>query len=487
MNGAGREIPPLWGTASKAGFALTCVTTALLLVLSGFSYFLVRDVSDIGGSHAIASGPSIGAQNILLMGLESRTDWNGNVLSPDILAAMHAGSVRGVTQQGVGGNDTNTLILLHIAAGGNEVTGFSIPRDDWVTFAGTLGPQQQGKVDQAYGVSMYYEQAKLRSTQLSQDQIAYQGNEAGRAAAVATVEQLTGVHIDHFAEINMVGFYELAKVLGGVNVCLRHRVEDSYSGADFPAGYQHLAAAQALAFVRQRHGLPNGDLDRTRRQQAFLTSVLHQLRAEGALNDLTKIQALLSVAQQYVITDAGWNLMDFAAQMRTLDTKDMDFHTLPISGYGEMDGQDANLVNPAQLQQIVHNAFYPPPPAPAPAQSSAPAVAPAKVTVSVLNGGQVAGLAARISAALTGLGYRAGHVGNTAPRAATAVVYGTKAAGNAERIAATFGLTATPDATLPPAQVRVLLGTDATEVPAALANATHPAAPPSINGVPCVD
>lgn len=339
MNGAGREIPPLWGTASKAGFALTCVTTALLLVLSGFSYFLVRDVSDIGGSHAIASGPSIGAQNILLMGLESRTDWNGNVLSPDILAAMHAGSVRGVTQQGVGGNDTNTLILLHIAAGGNEVTGFSIPRDDWVTFAGTLGPQQQGKVDQAYGVSMYYEQAKLRSTQLSQDQIAYQGNEAGRAAAVATVEQLTGVHIDHFAEINMVGFYELAKVLGGVNVCLRHRVEDSYSGADFPAGYQHLAAAQALAFVRQRHGLPNGDLDRTRRQQAFLTSVLHQLRAEGALNDLTKIQALLSVAQQYVITDAGWNLMDFAAQMRTLDTKDMDFHTLPISGYGEMDGQ----------------------------------------------------------------------------------------------------------------------------------------------------
>jgi LytR cell envelope-related transcriptional attenuator len=104
----------------------------------------------------------------------------------------------------------------------------------------------------------------------------------------------------------------------------------------------------------------------------------------------------------------------------------------------------------------------------------------------VLNGGQVTGLAARISTALTGLGYRAGHVGNTAPQAATAVVYGTKVAGNAERIAATLGVTATPDATLPPAQVRVLLGTDATEVPAALSNAA-PAAPSSVNGVPCVD
>jgi LCP family protein required for cell wall assembly len=351
-------MPPLWGSASKAGFALSCVAAALLLVISGFSYFLLRDVAGIGGSHAIASGPSIGAQNILLMGLESRTDWNGNVLSPDILAAMHAGSVRGVLA-GVGGNDTNTLILLHISAGGTRVTGFSIPRDDWVSFAGTIGPQQQGKIDQAYGVSMYYEQAGLRTSRLSQDQIAYQGNEAGRAATVATVEQLTGVQVDHFAEINMVGFYELAKVLGGVYVCLRHPVRDPYSGADFPAGYQHLAAAQALAFVRQRHGLPGGDLDRTRRQQAFLSSVIHQLRAQGVLSDLTKIQAMLSVAQRYVITDSGWNLTDFAAQMRTLDARDLDFRTLPISGYGVMGGQDVNIIDPARIKSIVHDAFYP--------------------------------------------------------------------------------------------------------------------------------
>jgi LCP family protein required for cell wall assembly len=369
--------PPLWGAAGKAGYMLACAVAALLLALSGFSYFAVKDVAGIGGSHAIPSGPSMGEQNILLMGLESRTDWNGNVLSPDILAAMHAGSVRGVTQEGVGGNATNTLILLHIPADGASITGYSIPRDDWVTFAGVPGPQQQGKIDQAYGVSMYYTEERLRSVSahLSRDQIAYLGNEAGRAATVATVEQLTGVHIDHFAEVNMVGFYDLAKVLGGVNVCLNHPVRDSYSGADFPAGYQHLYAAQALAFVRQRHGLLGGDLDRTRRQQAFLYAVFRQLRTDGMLGDLGRFQALLSVAKRYVITDSGWNLMDFASRMRALTDGNLAFRTLPVSGFGTIEHQDVNIVDPARIRQVVKNGFYPP----VPASTSRPA--PAGLTV----------------------------------------------------------------------------------------------------------
>jgi LCP family protein required for cell wall assembly len=350
------------GIAGRLGYVLSCAVAAVVLLISGVSYFAVRDVASIGSSHAIISGPSIGAQNILLMGLESRRDWNGNILPPGILAALHAGSAQAVAN-GVGGNDTNTLILIHIPAGGRKAIGFSIPRDDWVNFAGTVGPQQAGKIDQAYGVSLYYEEAKLRAQDpgMSQDQLAFLGNEAGRTAAVATVEKLTGVHIDHFAEVNLDGFYELAKVLGGVEVCLNHPVHDANSGASFRAGYQHLDARQALAFVRQRDGLPNGDLDRTHRQQAFLDSVMHQLRVEGVLSDLTKMQSLLSVAQQYLITDAGWNLLDFATQMRDLTSGNLVFRTLPIQGYAKIDGQDANVVNPASIQTIVHAAFYPRP------------------------------------------------------------------------------------------------------------------------------
>ena len=462
---------PLWGAAGKAGYALSCVAAALVLAVSGFSYFVVRDVSSIGGSHAILSGPSIGAQNILLMGLESRTDWNGNILPNDILNALHAGSRQGV-ENGVGGNATNTLILLHIPAGGKKAVGFSIPRDNWVNFADTLGTQQVGKIDQAYGVSLAAKESELRTQDpgISQNQIAYQGNEAGRAATVATVEQLTGVHIDHFAEINLDGFYELAKVLGGVEVCLNHSVPyDPNSGFyAHKAGYQHLSAAMALAFVRQRDGLLNGDLDRTHRQQAFLDSVMQQLRTEGVLSDLTKINSLLSVARQYVITDSGWNLLDFATQMRSLTSGNLTFRTLPIVAYETIDGQDANQIDPALIQQLVQETFYPAPSASS-SSSSQPAgttaaakAAAAKTTVDVYNGGSTPGLAGQVSTALVKDGYQAGQIGNTSALATTEVLYGTGSAASASKIAALFGVTATASSTVAAGHVEVMLGANAT-------------------------
>jgi len=497
---------PLWGAAGKAGYALSCVAAGLVLAVSGFSYFVVRDVSSIGGSHAINSGPSIGAQNILLMGLESRTDWNGNILPNDILNALHAGSRQGV-ENGVGGNATNTLILIHIPAGGKKAIGFSIPRDDWVTFPQTYDGQTQGKIDQAYGDALAAEESQLRqqNSGLSQNQVAFQGNEAGRAAAVATVESLTGVHIDHFAEVNLDGFYELAKVLGGVEVCLKNPVPlDTYSGFYArKAGYQHLNARMALAFVRQRHGLLNGDLDRTHRQQAFLDSVMQQLRTEGVLGDLTKINSLLSVARQYVITDSGWNLLDFASQMRSLTSGALSFHTLPIQGYETIDGQDANQVNPAYIQQLVQETFYPAPRTPGSASprpastASVSAADAARTIVDVFNGGSTPGLAGQVSAALVKDGFKAGQIGNAGALTTTQVLYGTGSAASAGKIAGLFGVTATASANVAAGHVQVNLGSDA-KVPGAAPAASSSAVPlptagaqggavSAKNGIPCVD
>ncbi|HEY8042941.1 MAG TPA: LCP family protein [Streptosporangiaceae bacterium] len=496
----GTGPPP--GPVARTWYFVSCVGAALVLLVSGVSYLVIRDVGSIGGSHAITSGPSAGAQNILLMGLESRRDWNGNILPGGILAKLHAGNAQAVAN-GTGGNDTNTLILIHIFAGGKKAVGFSIPRDDWVHFAGTVGSQQVGKIDQAYGVSMFFQQAKLRQQHpaMGQDQLAFLGNESGRHAAVATVEKLTGVRIDHFAEVNLDGFYELAKVFGGVEVCLNHAVRDPRSGAHFHRGYQHLDAAQALSFVRQRDGLPNGDLDRTHRQQAFIDSMMHQLRTQGVLGDLTKLTALLSVAKQYVITDAGWNLLDFATQMRGLTGGNLVFRTLPIKGFATIDGQDANVVSVPQIQSIVHAAFFPKP-APRPARHHA--AAPLKpsataTTVDVLNGSRTTGLAGRVSAALVRAGYRAGAVGNTPARAVTSVSYGTGASANAAAIAAMFGVTAVPGASLAPGHVQVLLGAGAVLPGALTARAPQPA--PTViptagpqggaviarDGIPCVN
>jgi len=477
----------------------SCIVAALILVVSGFAYQTVRAVLSIGSSNAIASGPSTGAQNILLMGIESRRYWNGVILPPSILAKLHAGSAQAVAN-GVGGNDTNTLILIHVFPDGKRAVGFSIPRDDWVQFADTIGPQQQGKIDQAYGVSMFYREQQLtqQNPNININTLGTEGNEAGQAAAVATVERLTGVHIDHFAAVNLYGFYEIAQVLGGVEVCLKHPVNDPNSGADFPAGYQHLDAAQALAFVRQRDGLPNGDLDRTHRQQAFLDSVIHQLRTEGVLSDLTKIQALINVARQYVITDSGWNLLDFAADARNLTNANLVFHTLPIAGYATIDGQDANQVNPSYIKSIVHATFYPKPARQTSGTSQSSASAQARdTTVDVFNGGQTVGLAHNVSAALVKAGYRAGQIGNTSYRSTTAVVYGPSAQPEAARIAGLFGVSAVPGATVPTGHVQILLGSDATLPTIPSVSLSSPSVIPTSgpqggavaakNGIPCVN
>jgi LCP family protein required for cell wall assembly len=478
----------------------------VVLAVSGFSYFVVHDVSSIGGSHAINSGPSIGAQNILLMGLESRTDWNGNVLPNDILNALHAGSRQGVLYEGVGGNATNTMILIHIPAGGKKAIGFSIPRDDWVTFPETYDGQHTGKIDQAYGDALAEKESEVRQQhpKMSQSQVAFQGNEAGRAATVATVESFTGVHIDHFAEINLDGFYELAKVLGGVEVCLKNPVPlDTYSGFYAKkSGYQHLTAKMALAFVRQRHGLTNGDLDRTHRQQAFLDSVMQQLRTEGVLSDLGKINSLLSVAKQYVITDSGWDLLDFATQMRSMNSSNLTFHTLPIVAYATIAGQSANQVDPALIQKLVQETFYPAPVASGsgrPKAASSPSVnaaVAAKTIVDVYNGGSTPGLAGQVSDALVKDGFKAGLVGNTGVLTATQVLYGTGSSAGAGQVAKLFGVSATASTEVAAGHVQVMLGGNATVPGATPSSSSSAVALPTTgvqggavnakNGIPCV-
>jgi hypothetical protein len=325
---------------------------------------------------------------------------------------------------------------------------------------------------------------------------------------VDTVESLTGVHIDHFAELNLDGFYELAKVVGGVEVCLLHPVPyDPYSGFSAKhAGYQHLSAKMALAFVRQRHGLTNGDFDRTKRQQAVIDSVTHQLRSDGVLSDLGKLNDLLNVASHYLITDQGWNLLDFISQMRGLSLGNVSFRTLPEVAPITIDGQDANEINVPQIQQLIQQAFYP---APKSAASSSPSAqdtaANRQITVDVLNGGNTPGLAGQVSAALVKEGYTAGQITNASPLTTTEVLYGTGAGPNAAKIASMFSVTASASSTVAAGHVEVLLGADAT-LPATLpatgaSSSPSPSAssaPPSStapgagtvnakNGIPCVN
>ena len=478
------------GIAGKAGYAVACGLSAVVLVVSGFAYYVRAQVNSIGGSDVISGGPQTGAMNILLMGLESRTDYDGNILPADLLAAMHAGSVQGV-ENGVGGQDTNTLILIHIFAGGQKAVGFSIPRDDWVTFPQPYDGQSQGKIDQAYGLAWAQSLNQTANSSMSKDQRYLQANEAGQAATIATVTALTGVHVDHFAEVNLAGFYELAQTFGGIEACLKsynggQNLHDANSGFNQPhAGYLYLSPPQALAFVRERDNLPNGDLDRTHRQQAVIDYVIWKLEHEGIFSDLGQLTSLLGVAKKYVITDSGWQILTFATEMKALTGKNLTFQTAPvITTDGQMDGQTVNLVDPAAIKQVVQNTFYPPPPVTQPTASTSPgnpvSLPASAITVDVYNGGGTPGLAGQLSQALTSAGFKAGKVGNIASQPSTQVLYGTGAEASAAKIAGYFnGVAATAGSSVAAGHVEVLLGTGATSVPPGIGSATSSASPAS--------
>ena len=349
-------------TIAIVSVAMTFLSLSFYLFAKGAGSAIPRS-SVLNGSKKSPHGDT----NILLLGLDSRLDNNGNDLPRNLLDIMHV-----VSSSAIGGYNTNTMILIHIPADGSHAVAISIPRDDYVDVTG-YGPQ---KIKEAYGLAKYSSELKLIKAGVQNPDREKQSRDVGRALTIATVATLLNVPIDHFAEVNLVGFYDLANAIGGVQVCLNHAVNDSqYSGAILPAGLQTITGAQALAFVRQRHGLPNGDLDRTHRQQAFITGVITKFRTQGLFGDLGKLQSLLNVAQKDVVIDTGWDVLGFLPQAKALTGGHITFHTLPIEGYAMRNSQSVNLIDIPTVQKFTHNLFYP---APKSTASPSPSLSTAK-------------------------------------------------------------------------------------------------------------
>jgi LCP family protein required for cell wall assembly len=337
--------------ARKIAVALSI---AVVVSSGGFHFFSKAASSAIPRSKVLQGAKQSlnGDTNILLLGLDSRRDNDGNPIPKEISKLLHVGPVS------VGGYNTNTMILIHLPAGGKKAVAISIPRDDYVNVPG----YGMKKIKEAYGYAKYAEDSRLYKEGIQQPAREHLARDAGRAAAITTVSQFLGVPIDHFAEINMIGFYDLANALGGIQVCLNKAVNDTqYSGAVFPAGLQTITGADALKFVRQRHGLPNGDLDRTHRQQAFIAGVITKFRTQGIFSDIGKISGLLNVAKKDVVIDSGFDVLGFLPQAKALTSGNIKFHTLPIEGYVMRNGQSVNLVDEIKIKKYVQELFNPKP------------------------------------------------------------------------------------------------------------------------------
>ena len=450
--------------ARMARRAAAVLTATTVLAGTGAGWVTYRGALDgITTSNALDGGPvSTGdTENILIMGLDSRLDQHGNPLPEDIYEALHAGD------ETVGGYNANVLIVVHLPGDGGPATAFSIPRDDYVDVAGCDVDPCKGKVKQAYGWAYQREMESLEAEGTSEDPSwnEQQAREAGRKAQIATVRNLLGIPIDHFVEVTLGAFFQIAKAVAPITVCLNADTSDPYSGADFREGVQQIDAAQAMAFVRQRRDVNDAnftDLDRTRRQQAFIAALVSALRDSGALSSPSKLRDLLDVVKQNVALDAGFDLASFAQRASALTDTPPTLYTLPITEFGRNSfGEDINIIDVPTIRAIVRDLVA------GPDDDSDEPARPLHVLdgqgalLDVVNASTHIGLAAQLEDTFAAHGFTQGQIGDAdALAAVTTIDYGFGARDAAQSLADELGVIANPSSEVEAATVQLTVGTD---------------------------
>jgi len=442
--------------ASTGARIFISLLSATILLVTGIAW---RDLNSLTDSLTkqdlnladAGEKPADGSIDILLVGMDSRTDSKGNPLPQNILNELQAGG------SDDGGFNTDTLILVHIPNDSGKAYAVSFPRDSYVKIAGGFG---RHKINSAYGYAKNQAAQKLQGSGKPAPEIEMESRKAGANNLIETIQNLTSYKIDHYAEVNLVGFYEITKAIGGVDVCLNKDVRDSFSGANFKAGPQSVEGKNALAFVRQRHGLPMGDLDRVVRQQVFMAGLAKKMLSAGVLTDSKKRTDMIKALSGAIVLDDGWDITKFALQMKDMTGGNMTFQTIPTGNPDLQTPEDGSAVevNESEVHAFMKNLGKDP------ASTSAapdPKFNNASVTVDVRNASGTPGLAAQVLQSLTGKGFTGGQTGNADAMSKSVVRYGKGGEDGANAVQkALGGLKIEEDVNVPAGRVRVFLGSD---------------------------
>lgn len=387
-------------------------------------------------------------QNILLIGNDSR-------------AGATKAELRALSTAEDGGSvNTDTMMLLHVPADGSRATVVSFPRDSWVDIPG----YGKGKINSAYGDGYTAAKNAHKSEQAAQS--------AGIVMTARAISGLTGLHVDHYVQVNLLGFYRISNAIGGIPVCLnaaQNPNTDSdafgrgYSGINLPKGVSVIKGSQALAFVRQRHGLPNGDLDRIKRQQYFLASAFRKVESAGVLLNPFKLHDLLTAVGSSLLTDPSLDLLAVGREFAQMSAGNITFKTIPNDGPQLIypDGVETAIV-------AVNNAAMPDfilqlrgKSATAALDTAKPA-APSSVTVDVFNGTDTVGLAGRNADRLKALGFKVTSPQSADSSAMTVIEYPTGMEGQAKALATAVRGAKLVQASVP--RVTLILGRNGVEV-----------------------
>ena len=363
--------------------ATIAATMIFLTSIGGWAVATYYDgqIARIPGLGGILSGTGDGdgALTVLVAGSDSRDG-----LNKDQKRTLHTGSASG--------QRSDTMMLVHLSADRSSVTVVSLPRDSWVqipAWTDDAGKQHAASMDKLNAAYAF----------------------GGAPLLIRTVQEATGVSIDHYVEVGFSGVIRMVDALGGVNVCLPYAVDDHKSGLTLPAGRSHVDGQMGLAFVRARYIDPTADLGRMQRQQQFLGAMFNQATSAGVLLNPLKLDRFLKAMLSSVTTDDGMNrdlLMGLASDLQGLQPKDIRFLTVPIADadYSTRAGSAVKW-DKAQAAQVF-DAIQADQPIVKEKQAGRPTVEPAAIRVQVLNGSTVAGLAGQASNDLAGVGFTIG-------------------------------------------------------------------------------
>ncbi|WP_394615571.1 LCP family protein [Lentzea sp. JNUCC 0626] len=362
-------------TARVIGRTVVALVAVTTLAFSGYFWTALRLVKENTNTTQILqvledipnSPPADdGATDILLVGSDSRTDAQGRPLPADVLRKLRT--------EGTDTVNTDTIIVMRVPRNGGKASAISIPRDTYVPIAG----YREDKINSAYGAVKYLTAERLQAEGVSdQAERERKSDEAGRKALVQAVQDLTGMRVDHYAEINLYGFYLLTEVIGGVQVCLKAGTSDPNSGANFRAGPQLISGGDALSFVRQRN-MPGGDLGRITRQQVFMSQAMKQLLSAGTFTDPGKMSGLLDAVSKSVVVDQKLDLATLAAQAQGLASGNVEFATIPVTSIDARNDRGQSIVTvdreavKAWVAQLIGETAKPAPSSTTPSTPAAP-------------------------------------------------------------------------------------------------------------------
>lgn len=373
----------------RLALAAAAAGSALVLTVAGSGYALISwssgSIERVDAFAGVVDRPpenAAGSTTFLLVGSDARTG-----MTRKQMRRLHVG-----TQDTAAGRRADTMLLVHVSAERGAVQVVSLPRDSYVTIPahvaddGTEVPERRNKLNAAYAFG-------------------------GPPLAVATIERSTGVRVDHYVEIDFLGFVELVDAVGGVEVCTPVRLRDRKAGLRLPKGTSLVDGETGLAYVRARSLDARADLGRVERQQRFLAAMVNRITSRDVLLDPRALVRFLEAGLSAVRADPDLTeseLVELGTQLRHVNGEDIRFRTVPVANPSHRSrtaGSVALWDDAAATALFTAMRNDTDLASDRPAKRSRVTVPAGQVRVQVYNGAGTAGLGSRASAELAHRGF----------------------------------------------------------------------------------